>query len=305
MAVDHDVDVVLLHDADVGLGVHGLGSAEHDVGELGAHHGAAPAVGQAGPQGLTDQRLRQGRAAHMGHVHIGGDLPVDGPGGDLRVMPQLLGVLGGPLQELQGAEGLAVLQQADLGHLVGQVVDVLALGLHAPLMGDADELLGVLDGVAAIGTGLMQGVHDLTAVVRMGGGAAGGEAQVVTGDDAMHIAAADAPGRFLGDTAGAHGADPAAGAALAKAAVRSLVLDTLLPGVGADLLCVFQQRIGGGFHLLDGGSKCPILQSDFLLFHWYSKKHTMGHNGIQMAQWGAIGNRYYCTNYPGKSQSSI
>ena len=68
VAVDDDVDHVLLHDADVGLGVNRLGGAEEDVGELGAHHGAAPAVGQTGAQRLPDQGLRQGGTAHMGHM---------------------------------------------------------------------------------------------------------------------------------------------------------------------------------------------------------------------------------------------
>jgi hypothetical protein len=85
----------------------------------------------------------------------------------------------------------------------------------------------------------------------------------------VDIAAADAAGSLLGDAAGTHGADTAAGTAFAESAVRSLVLDTLLPGVSANLLRGFQQRIGGSFHLLDGCSKCPILQSDFLLINDY------------------------------------
>ena len=265
VTVNDDVHVVLLHNAQVGLGVDGLGGAEQNVGELGAGHGAAPAVGQTAAQSLVNQCLRQRRAAHVGHVQSGGNFPVDGARLDAGVMPQLLGVLGSPLQEPLGAEGLAVLQQSQLGHFVSQIVDVLALGLYAPLLGNADQLFGVLNGVVAAFASLVQGMADFPAMVRMGCGTACGEAQEVTGDDAVHIAAADAPGSLLGDAAGAHGADTAAGAAFAKAAVRSLVLDTLLPGVGTDLLCRFQQRIGGGFHLLDGGSKCPILQSDFLL----------------------------------------
>ena len=201
----------------------------------------------------------------MGHVQGLGDLPVNGPGLDLGVMPQLLGVLGGPLQEALGAEGLAVFQQAGLGDLVGQVIDVLALGLHAPFLGDADQLLRVLDLIVAALLGLVEGVHDLAAVVGVGGGAAGGEAQVVTAYDAVDVAAADASGALGGDAAGAHGADPAAGACFAEAAVGSLVLDTLLPGVGANLLAGFQQGIGGGLHLLNSGQISPILQSDFLL----------------------------------------
>ncbi len=109
-------------------------------------------------------------------------------------VPQLLGVLGGTLQEALYAEGLAVLQQADLGHFVGQIVDVLAFGLYAPLLGDADELLRVLDLVVAALLGLVQGVHDLAAMVGVRGRAAGGEPQIVTADDTVYVAAADAPG---------------------------------------------------------------------------------------------------------------
>ena len=70
-------------------------------------------------------------------------------GHDLSLAPQLLGVLGSALCELLLAEGEAVLQQADLSHLVSQVVDVLALGLNAPLLGDADQLISVLDLIVA------------------------------------------------------------------------------------------------------------------------------------------------------------
>ena len=201
----------------------------------------------------------------MGHVQRGGDFPVDGPGLDARLVPQLLGVLGGALQETLHAEGLAVLQQRHLGNLVGQVVDVLALGLNAPFLGDADQLLRVLDLIVAALLGLIQGVADLTAMVRVGGGAAGGEAQVVTAYDTVNVAAANAPGAFGRDAAGAHGADAAAGARLAEAAVGSLVLDTLLPGVSANLLAVLQQGICGSLHLFNSGQICPILQCDFLL----------------------------------------
>ena len=67
----------------------------------------------------------------MGHVHGLGNFAVDGAGFDVSLGPQLLGMLGSALDELLGAEGLAVLQQADLSHLVSQVINVLALGLNA------------------------------------------------------------------------------------------------------------------------------------------------------------------------------
>ena len=251
MAVDDDIDHVLFHDADVGGGVHGLRRAEEDVGELRAHHRAAPAVGQACAEGLTDQCLGQGRAAHVGHVQRLGNLAVNGAGGDLRLFPQLLRVLRRALQEALRAEGLAVFHQAGLGDLVRKVVNVLALGLDAPLGGDALQLFGILDGVVAALAGLVKGVADFAAVVGVRCRAACGEAQVVTGDNAVDIAAADASRRLRGDAARAHRADTAAGARFAEAAVRRLVLHALLPAVRADLLAVFQKRGGCFLHLFD------------------------------------------------------
>ena len=251
VAVDHDVHHVLLHDAQVGGGIHRLGGTEHDVGDLGAAHGAAPAVAQAAAQGLADQRLRERGAAHMGHMQGLGDLTVDGPGLNAGVVPELAGVLRSTAEEALGAEGLAVLHEGHLSHLVGQVVDVLTLSFHAPLMGDALELLRVLYGVIAALTGLVEGVADLPAVVRVGSGATGGETQVVACHNAVDVTAADASGRLGGNTAGAHGADTAAGPFLAELAVGRLVLDTLLPGVGSYLTAGFQQSFGSGFHLLD------------------------------------------------------
>ena len=249
VAVDDNIDVTLFHHADVGGGINGLGGAEHHVGELGTHHGAAPAIGQAGPQRLADQGLGLGRAAHMGHVQRLGDLAVNGAGLNARLIPQLLGMLGCALEEALGAKGLAVFQQADLGHLMGQVIDVLALGLHAPLFGDALELLGVLDLIVAALAGLVQGVHDLTAVVGVRGGATGGETQIVSAHNAVDVAAADAPGRFGGDAARTHGANTTAGSGFTETAVWGLILCALLPRIRADLDAVFQQSGRGGFHL--------------------------------------------------------
>ena len=70
-------------------------------------------------------------------------------------------------------------------------------------------------------------------------------------DDTMNVAAADAAGSLGGDTAGAHGADTAAGACFAEAAMGGLVLDALLPGVGADLVSGFQQASGRLFHFFN------------------------------------------------------
>ena len=81
---------------------------------------------------------------------------------------------------------------------------------------------------------------DFTAMVRVGGGTTGDKAQEIPAYDAMYITAADPPGTLLGDAARTHGANAAAGAALAKATVGHLIFDPLLPGIGADLLAIFQ-----------------------------------------------------------------
>src|SRR5699024_32783 len=132
------------------------------------------------------------------------------------------------------AEGLAVLHEAGERHFVRQVVDILIFGFDVPLLGNSLELFGILHLVSAVGLGQVQGVGDGAAVVGVRGGAAGGEAQVVPADDAVDVAAADAAGRLLGDAARTHGADAAAGACFAEAAVRGLVFDALLPGISTD-----------------------------------------------------------------------
>ena len=251
VAVDDDVDHVLFHDADVGGGVNGTRGAEQNVGELGAHHGAAPAVGQTGAQGLLDQSLRQRGTAHMRHVQRLRDLTVDRARLDAGVMPQLLGVLRCALEVALHAERLAVLEKTRLGDLVGQIVDILALGLDAPLGGDLLQLFRILDLVGAALFRLIERVADLTAMVGVRGCAACGEAQVVTADNAVHVAAADAARGLRRDAAGAHGANAAAGAGFAEAAVRRLILDALLPGICANFFAGFEQFVGRCFHLFN------------------------------------------------------
>ena len=57
MPVDDDVDLVDFHDAEIGLGLQRKGRAEHDILQVGGHHGAAPAVGKRGPGALFDDVL--------------------------------------------------------------------------------------------------------------------------------------------------------------------------------------------------------------------------------------------------------
>ena len=84
----------------------------------------------------------------------------------------------------------------------------------------------------------------------MGGGAARRHAQIVAAGDGIRRCAADALRGLGGDAAGTHGADLAADALVAEAAVGRLVLYPILPDVDADLDGCFLQTGGVSLHLL-------------------------------------------------------
>ena len=65
------------------------------------------------------------------------------------IRDRLLGVLRCTLDEALHAERLAVFHQAGLGDFVRQIIEVLAFGLDAPLVGDLQELFRILDLVGA------------------------------------------------------------------------------------------------------------------------------------------------------------
>ena len=66
VAVDNDVDHVLLHDAEVGGGVHGLGGAEQDVGQLGAASWIRPSRRTGRRAGTGGSEPRAGRSSPYG-----------------------------------------------------------------------------------------------------------------------------------------------------------------------------------------------------------------------------------------------
>ena len=231
----------------------GHGSAVENVGHLGAGHGAAPAVGQTDAQRLTDQILGIGGVAHVGHVHGSDDLAVDGTRRDALLHPDLLALFGGALGPQLIALGFAVLVDTGAAHVMGDVVDVAAFGLNAPFLSQLDQLGGIGDMIVTVGAGVDELPRALTAVVGVGGAAAGGHAEVVAAGDRVGVGTADALGGLGSDAAGAHGADAAADALLTESAVRGLILDAVLPYVDADLFgCLFQTgRVG--LHLFDSG----------------------------------------------------
>ena len=121
--------------------------------------------------------------------------------------------------------------------------------LNIPLLGDAQELLRVFYLIIAALRGKVKSMADAASVVGVCGSAASCETEIVSAYDAVRVTAADTS-RCLGcDTAGSHGADTAACAGLAKTAVRSLIFDSLLPGIGPYLSACLKQLSGSGLHL--------------------------------------------------------
>ena len=160
-----DVDHILFQHAQVALGLPGHGGAVEDIGHLGAGHGAAPAVSHAAAERLPHQGFRIRGAAHVGHVHGGDDLPVHRPGHDVLLHPDLFPFLGGPVGPALVALDLAVLVQADLRYLMGDIVDIPILGGNAPLLRQIQELGGVRHVVVAVGAGIVKLPDALTAMV--------------------------------------------------------------------------------------------------------------------------------------------
>jgi len=98
VAVDDDVDVIFLQDAEVGFGLQRRWSAEHDVLQVGGQHGAAPPVGQRSPGALLDDVFVVLVHPHVGAVHDIDHLAVDVAGHHPGLFPLLLQRLRGPLQ---------------------------------------------------------------------------------------------------------------------------------------------------------------------------------------------------------------
>ena len=186
-------------------------------------------------------------------MHGGNDLAVDGLGLQILILPDLLTLGVGPGEQTGGAGQLAVLVQTHGSDLAAHLVDVLALGLNAPLLGDPQELGGVGDVEIAVGSGVIELPQTFAAMVGVSGGAGGGHPQVVPAGNGIRGGAADALGGLGGDPAGTHGADPAADALLTEAAVRGLILDAVLPYVDTDLLRCFVQTGCVSLHLFNSG----------------------------------------------------
>jgi len=234
VAVDQDVDLVFFDDPQVDPAlVRGRG-AEDDVGNLGAGHGAAPAVGQGGAGGVEAEGDRVAIHAHVGTVkHLHG-FAVNAARGDVQLVPQ---GFAGRRQALEKGEARPeageILAQAlgqGLGHGQG-----LALGVQADLGRQAAQLGLVPDSVArgAAAADVIKHFHQVPAVVGMGGRPAGHEAAEIAGHSQIGPGPADAlvPVQPGYQAAGPHDALGAGKALVADVALGGLLFQAV-PGQG-------------------------------------------------------------------------
>ena len=185
VAVDDDVHLVFLEDAQVKGAEHGHGRAEHDVLKVRRYHGAAPAVREGAAGRLEHEVLVVLVDSHVGAVHDLDDFAVYAPGDDAVFAPDLLSFQRRLLDVGELPLLLPELVRGPFRRCRGDVLDGPALRGHAEVEGHLEELRLVLDGEAlglALGC-LDESLHHFPGMVRVGGRACGDLAGEVPGHD--------------------------------------------------------------------------------------------------------------------------
>ncbi len=122
MAMDDDIDMILFHDPEIGLGLQRSGSSEHDILQVGGDHRPAPAVGKRGPGALLHQVLVILIHTHVGPVHDLNDLPVDISRQNALLFPFVLQRLGGSLQVGKSSLGLSPFVHGRFGNTESDLI---------------------------------------------------------------------------------------------------------------------------------------------------------------------------------------
>jgi hypothetical protein len=171
VAVHDDVDLVLGEDSQVHFRFYRDRRAEHDVLQLGADHGAAPAVGKRAARALEHYVVHLLVDADGGAVQHLDDLAVYAAGEDAQLAPYLLALLGRPVPELQLAFLLSEHRHALLANVNGDLLDRPVRHLYPEVGGDLQQLYAVLD-LVTFGFTLrchQERVGDRPAVIGVGG----------------------------------------------------------------------------------------------------------------------------------------
>ena len=191
-----------------------------------ADHGAAPAVGQRGPEGLEEDIHRVVVHAHVGAVQHLRDFPVNAPGAKAQLLPPLQAGRRQTFGELEKALFDAVFLHQGQGQFPG-LGRRRQVCIDAEFVGHPGELLQVgyfVTRSLAFGHG-EQRLHQVPAVVGVGGRARSHHAGEVAGHHDVRVRAAHPPlGAFPKriDAAGPHDADAAGEPQVAKAAAGLL-----------------------------------------------------------------------------------
>ena len=250
--MSHDVDVVFLEYAEVGLGAHRFRCAEEHVRNLCGHHGAPPSVGNGGLEALQDQVDRVIVHTDVGAVHDLNYLTVDAPRVDAHLLPLSHPFFRSPAGELEKPLLFAELAVDRLGQVQGHLFLAATVGGNAVFPGQGRQLGFIFDLVsAALALGRQQQrVGQIPAVVGMGGRPPCDHADQVTGHDDIGGGAADASlGSLIlegADPAGAHVAVAATDSQFPKPALGKHFLIALPDRLETELLCA-------GEHLVDRG----------------------------------------------------
>ena len=257
MPVHHEIDMVFLEHIEACLGPDRLRRAEQDVRDIGAHHGAAPAVGQGGAHGAEHDIVHFLVNAHRGPVQHLDAFAVDGPGGDAQLLPDLLAFLGRAAEIRQFAALLAELIEELERHLLGDFVHGLALDIDAEIAGHAVQFAHVLDleilGFAA--SHCEQRVGQVPRMVGMGRGPGGNHTRKIPRRHDRKSCAAHAFGLFFL-------ADEAAGPHMAHLAAGALMPD----GTGLQLVRPGRMTVLSFFCPAIFSSTCAAGSTDFMFF---------------------------------------
>ena len=234
MTMHNDIDHVFFHYANVCLRIHRTRCSEKDVGEFGTHHGSAPTIRKTCTQCLTHQRFRIRRTTHVCHMHGLGNFSIDGSWRNVLSFPDVLALHWRTFQKPLCAERLSVFVQAGQRDFMRNVVDIFSFGLDLPLFCNAQKLFFILDFVISVRRCFIKCMRNTPSMIRVRCSAACRKTQVVSCNDAVHVASADSTRGLFRYSARTHGTDTAASSGLTKTAVWCLICNTLLPGIRAN-----------------------------------------------------------------------
>ena len=151
----NDIDMVLFHDTEVGLGLERSRASEHDVLQIGPDHRATPPICQRTSCTLFHQILVILVNPHMGPVQDLDDLTINREGFDTLFFPFVLERLRSAFQVAEGTTGLAEFSNGGFCYTQGNLVEIAVHSLtinfnrcgYIKVGGNLDQSCRILDGV--------------------------------------------------------------------------------------------------------------------------------------------------------------